>query len=140
MRSRAAVPGSPDIRAMWLTKSVAEVSGGRQSYSGMYPTNWRITVPCFWTSRSMTAARPDVGGRRPSRILISVLLPAPLAPTSPMIPGSSSTVSPSSATMPPGNRRVRSDRAIRLMGSDRVTRLESRSLSPRHRRRSLAAT
>src|SRR6516225_9114588 len=75
----------------------------------------------------MTDARPEVGGNSPSRILINVLLPAPLAPTSPMIPGSSSSVSPSSATTPPENRRVRSDRAIRLMGPDRLPRADSKA-------------
>src|SRR5580700_9916657 len=39
---------------------------------------------------------------RPSRILIRVDLPAPLAPTSPVTPGATLTVSPSSAVMFPG--------------------------------------
>ena len=51
-------------------------------------------------------ACPSVGGSSPRRILRSVLLPAPFAPTSPMIPGSRSSVSPSSATTPPGYRLV----------------------------------
>ena len=41
-RSRAATAGSPDIRAMWVTNSVAVTSGGGQSCSGMYPTSARI--------------------------------------------------------------------------------------------------
>ena len=49
------------------------------------------------TSRPKTVAEPLVGSSSPSRILISVLLPAPFAPTRPTIPGSISTVSPSSA-------------------------------------------
>ena len=51
--------------------------------------------------------RPVVGRQEPSRILRSVLLPAPFAPTSPMMPGSRSSVSPSSAVTPPGYRFVR---------------------------------
>ena len=39
-------------------------------------------------SRSRTEARPLVGGTTPRRILINVLLPAPLAPTRPMMPDS----------------------------------------------------
>src|SRR6186997_2469738 len=74
-----------------------------------------MVVPWVRTSRSITVACPEVGGRRPSRILISVLLPAPLAPTRPMIPGSSSRVRPSSAVTPRGYRLVRSRRAMRLM-------------------------
>ena len=35
----------------------------------------------------MTSTRPLVGASRPRRILISVLLPAPLAPTRPDDPG-----------------------------------------------------
>ena len=46
------------------------------------------------TSMPMTSALPEVGSSSPRRILSSVLLPAPLAPTSPMIPGSSSRLSP----------------------------------------------
>ena len=42
-------------------------------------------------------AEPLVGGSSPSRILMSVLLPAPFAPTSPMMPGSSSIERLSSA-------------------------------------------
>ena len=50
-------------------------------------------------------ARAPAPGRRsaassPSRILIRVDLPAPLAPTSPMMPGSTSTVRSASATTP----------------------------------------
>ena len=53
--------------------------------------------PCAATSRPITEAEPLVGSSRPSRILRSVLLPAPLAPTRPMIPGSTSSVRESSA-------------------------------------------
>jgi hypothetical protein len=88
------------MRAMWPTKSVAEESGGRQSCSGMYPTNWRTAGPSRRTSRSMTRALPDVGSISPSRSLRRVLLPAPLAPTSPTMPGSISRVSASRAVTP----------------------------------------
>ena len=57
--------------------------------------------PAVATSRSKTVAVPLVGSISPSRILSSVLLPAPFEPTRPTIPGSISTVSPSSAVMPP---------------------------------------
>ena len=53
----------------------------------------------------MTSTRPLVGASRPRRILMSVLLPAPLAPTRPTIPGATSRVSSSRATTP-GNRLV----------------------------------
>src|SRR5580700_9956417 len=39
---------------------------------------------------------------RPSRIFINVDLPAPLAPTSPVTPGATDTVRPSSAVTSPG--------------------------------------
>src|SRR6201995_345946 len=47
-------------------------------------------------------ARPLVGGTRPSRILIRVDLPAPLAPTRPVTPGATETSRPSSAVTSPG--------------------------------------
>ena len=47
--------------------------------------------------QSWSCAEPLVGLRRPKRILISVLLPAPFAPTSPLMPGLSSRSSESSA-------------------------------------------
>ena len=59
------------------------------------------------TSRSKTVAVPDVGSRSPSRILSSVLLPAPLEPTRPTIPGSMSSVSASSAVTVAPYRLVR---------------------------------
>jgi hypothetical protein len=45
----------------------------------------------------LTRARPDVGSSSPSRIRISVLLPAPFEPSSPTTPGSIVTVRSSSA-------------------------------------------
>src|SRR5262249_7395834 len=45
---------------------------------------------------------PLVGTSRPRRILISVDFPAPLAPISPVTPGATGTVRPSSAVTPPG--------------------------------------
>ena len=61
-------------------------------------------------------ARRRSAGSSPSRILSSVLLPAPFAPTSPMIPGSSSRLSASRAVTP-GNRLVSRSRAMSAMGS-----------------------
>ena len=46
---------------------------------------------------SRTWAVPEVAGASPSRILISVDFPAPLAPTSPVTPGGNSTDRSSSA-------------------------------------------
>ena len=60
-------------------------------------------MPRVATSRSKIVALPDVGSSRPRRIFRSVLLPAPFDPTSPTIPGSISTVRPSSAVTPPGS-------------------------------------
>ena len=96
-RSLAAVAGSPDIRPRWVTNSVPVTSGGRQSCSGMYPVSVRIRSPLAAASWPSTTARPLVGGSRPSRILMSVDLPAPFAPTSPVMPGANATVRPSSA-------------------------------------------
>src|SRR5262245_35291305 len=45
---------------------------------------------------------PLVGTSSPRRILISVDFPAPLAPISPVTPGATGTVRPSSAVTPPG--------------------------------------
>src|SRR5579875_3611758 len=101
-RSLATVGGRPDIRPRWVTSSVAVTSGGRQSCSGMLPSRVLIVSPLAWQSRPSTVARPLVGGTRPSRILISVDLPAPLAPTSPVTPGATATVRPSSAVTFPG--------------------------------------
>ena len=53
------------------------------------------------TSYPRTAADPEDGASSPSRILISVDLPAPFAPTSPMTPAGTDRVSPSSAVTAP---------------------------------------
>src|SRR5262249_37100592 len=68
-----------------------------------------------------TSARPSVAGDRPSRILIKVDLPAPLAPTSPVTPGPTSTESRSSAVTR-GNRLLRLSVAITVTSSKVVTR------------------
>src|SRR6187551_3242313 len=57
--------------------------------------------PSVATSRSRTLAVPAVAGERPSRILISVDLPAPFAPTRPTTPGGTSTVSCARAVIRP---------------------------------------
>src|SRR2546423_11250825 len=82
---------------MCVTNSAATRSGGRQSCSGMYPTRPRTVSPSFAGSIPRTRTPPVVGAISPSRILMSVDLPAPFAPTSPTIPGSTSTVSASRA-------------------------------------------
>src|SRR5579864_4563832 len=61
-----------------------------------------MVSPLVSQSWPSTLACPLVGGMRPSRILIRVDLPAPLAPTRPVTPGATVTVSPSSAVMFPG--------------------------------------
>ena len=88
---------------MWVTNSAADRSGGQAVVLG------HVADP--------GPDRRGVGGRveaehprpdrwsaasRPSRILIKVDLPAPFAPTRPMIPGSTATVrSDSAVTRPP---------------------------------------
>src|SRR5262245_21693737 len=59
--------------------------------------------------------RPLVAGSSPSKMRMNVLLPAPLAPTNPMTPGSISTVSASRASTP-GNRLVSSWARIKGKG------------------------
>src|SRR5690348_5939300 len=80
-----------------------------------------MAPPLVATSRPSTSARPSVAGDRPSRILISVDLPAPLAPTSPVTPGPTSTESRSSAVTR-GNRLLRLSVAITVTSSTVVTR------------------
>ena len=83
-------------RTRWPTRRAA---GSRARACS--PTRSRMAAPSVATSRPSTAARPAVAGSRPSRILISVDLPAPLAPTSPTTPGSMSTVSSETAVTVP---------------------------------------
>src|SRR4051794_17723260 len=73
-------------------------------------------MPRLATSNPKTVAEPLVGAISPSRILIKVLLPAPLDPTRPTTPGSISRVSPSSAVTPPPYRFVSEFVAMRLTG------------------------
>ena len=54
----------------------------------------------FLLYRGVTAV-PDDGGRIPSSTLMSVLFPAPFAPTNPMLPGGMLPLSPSNATKSP---------------------------------------
>src|SRR3954470_2998989 len=56
-----------------------------------------MAAPSVAMSRPSTCAVPDVGGSRPSTILISVDLPAPLAPISPTTPDGTATVSTETA-------------------------------------------
>src|SRR6516164_10660850 len=72
----------------------------------MYPSRVLIVSPLVPQSWPSTLAWPLVGGSRPSRILIMVDLPAPFAPTSPVTPGATVTVSPSSAVTFPGYTMV----------------------------------
>ncbi len=79
--------------------------------------------------------RAVVGSSRPSRILMSVLLPAPFAPTSPITPGSSSRSRSSRATMEPyffvKPRVVISDTACkRSRGEPQRSRLRDRRYDP----------
>ena len=96
MRSRAAVAGRPEIRASAprspsppcraagsRARACSRRAGGSSARRG--------------DVEAEDGADPLVGSSSPRRILISVLLPAPFAPTRPTIPGSSSSVSPSSA-------------------------------------------
>ena len=101
--ARGAARAARTSRAMWVTKSVAR-DVRRQAVVLGHVADELADLDALARRRrkSMTARDPDVGGSRPSRILMSVLLPAPFAPTSPMIPGSRSSVSPSRATTPRG--------------------------------------
>src|SRR5687768_168294 len=80
-----------------------------------------MAAPSVATSSPSTSARPSVAGDRPSRILISVDLPAPLAPTSPVTPGPTSTESRSRAVTR-GNRLLRLSVAITVTSQTVVTR------------------
>ena len=87
---------------MWLTKSVARRVGRQAVVLGHVADELADRRAPGADVDAHDLGRPEVGSSRPSRILSSVLLPAPLAPTSPMIPGSRSRVSPSRAMTPPG--------------------------------------
>ena len=50
---------------------------------GMYPTWARISVRCRTQSMPITRAEPEVGERRPRRVRMVVLFPAPLGPMKP---------------------------------------------------------
>src|SRR5690349_10648773 len=80
-----------------------------------------MAAPLVATSSPSTSARPSEAGDRPSRILIMVDLPAPLAPTSPVTPGPTSKESRSSAVTR-GNRLLRLSVAITVTSSTLVTR------------------
>src|SRR5215212_959384 len=90
-------------------------------------------MPRLATSNPKTVAEPLVGAISPSRILISVLLPAPFDPTRPTTPGSISRVSPSSAVTPPPYRFVSEFVAMRLTAR-RVASAVDGSRSPRRMR------
>src|SRR3954470_9789485 len=79
-----------------------------------------MSPPLVATSSPSTSARPSVAGDRPSRILIMVDWPPPLAPTSPVTPAPTSTESRSSAVTR-GNRLLRLSVAITVTSSTVVT-------------------
>src|SRR5665811_338463 len=81
--------------------SEAVMSSGRQSSSGMYPILDRTSSSSFDASNPRTVAEPTVGERMPSRILSSAVLPAPLAPTSPVLAAGMSKARTCNATMEP---------------------------------------
>ena len=57
------------------------------SFSGMYPMRDRISSGEVVTSSPSTRIAPSLGLMKPSRLLIIVLLPAPLGPSRPTAPG-----------------------------------------------------
>ena len=67
-------------------KSAAVCAIGRQSSSGMYPIRERTATGSCRGSASSTVVLPTVGRRIPRRMRMRVVLPAPLAPTSPIRP------------------------------------------------------
>ncbi len=82
-RCRASRGGNPLISAMWPTKSAAVVDIGSASASGIYPTCSRTLIPCDRVSNPTTFAEPEVGRIIPSKLRMSVVLPAPFAPRRP---------------------------------------------------------
>src|SRR5579884_3911394 len=51
----------------------------------MYPRCARAWSDCEKTSKPATVARPEVGGMKPARIRMVVVLPAPFGPRNPRI-------------------------------------------------------
>ena len=100
-RLRASLRGRPCTSARCRTKSTARISSGSTLRSDANPTMARSRWPAFCGSKPRTVSDPDVGTRNPSMALSSVVLPAPLAPTSPVTPGCISTSRPSRATVGP---------------------------------------
>ena len=133
-RSREAPCGRPEQRASHVTNSVALMSGGRQSCSGMYPTRRRIAARSRTTSCPSSVAEPLDGSTSPSKILTSVLLPAPFAPTNPVIPDSIDTVSASSA-MTLSYRRVSDAVSMMAMTTPAMRGRRPLDLTLRARRR-----
>ena len=83
----AARVGNPWTSAMCRTKSLARTSPGSCWCSGAKPMRARTSGPQSDGSRPNTRTSPDVGRRSPSRMPSKVVLPAPLAPSSPVTPG-----------------------------------------------------
>src|SRR5688500_12541411 len=82
-------------------KSAAVWSGGSPPRSGMYPTRSRMAIVSSVTDRPSTRAVPAVGFRMPRSTFMSVLFPAPFAPTSPTLARGMVPVRPLSATSLP---------------------------------------
>ena len=69
---------------MYRTKRTPDIFEMKASFSGMYPTRDRSALPLARASIPSTRALPLDGEGKPKRVLMSVDLPAPLGPSSPM--------------------------------------------------------
>src|SRR5437763_6858983 len=86
----------------------------------MYPMRRLIISLSVYTSYPATRALPDVGARRPVRIRIAVVLPAPFAPRKPdTSPAATSKEMPSTAVKVP-KRRVSSRASMAGVDGDDV--------------------
>ena len=100
-RVRASLRGRPRTSARWRTKSMARISSGSTFRSGANPTIDRSLEPSATGSSPSTRTDPEVGRLRPSTAYKKVVLPAPLAPTSPVTPPGTATSKLSRATAVP---------------------------------------
>ena len=91
-----------------------------------YPMDRRTPPGSSATSMPDTRALPDVGLSRVVRIIIVVLLPAPLGPRNPNIsPSSTSNVMPSTARTPPPNSLTRDSVRIECTAARRPLIIKS---------------
>ena len=127
----AAFRGMPWSSARWRTRSAAWTSGGRLWCSGAYPIRARISSAAVFGSFPSTASAPSSLERRPSTSEMSVVLPAPFGPSSPVIPWPISTVRRSSATVAPNRFVTPSARTTDVAAPSGTSRASRTSLAGR---------